>query len=87
MTNGGAAHEGQTRRDFLKAGVAATLAARALRSGPVEGAQTHRSWWVARHAVRGVRKGEGRIGLLLPDGREVPVSRAYARDLRAAGWI
>jgi LytTr DNA-binding domain len=53
----------------------------------VEGAQTHRSWWVARHAVRGVRKGEGRIGLLLPDGREVPVSRAYARDLRAAGWI
>jgi hypothetical protein len=54
---------------------------------PVEGAQTHRSWWVARHAVRGVRKGEGRIGLLLPNGNEVPVSRAYARDLRAAGWI
>ena len=54
---------------------------------PVEGAQTHRSWWVARRAVRSVRRGEGRIGLLLPDGREVPVSRAYSRDLRTAGWI
>lgn len=53
----------------------------------MEGAQTHRSWWVARRAVRSVRRGEGRISLQLPDGREALVSRAYARDLRASGWL
>jgi hypothetical protein len=53
----------------------------------LHGAQTHRSWWVARSAVRSVRRGEGRVSLLLPDGREAPVSRAYARDLRSAGWL
>ena len=26
----------------------------------LEGAQTHRSWWVARDAVRGVERGDGR---------------------------
>lgn len=35
--------------------------------GSIEGAQTHRSWWIARSAFRGVRKGD-RISLLLPDG-------------------
>jgi len=52
----------------------------------LEGAQTHRSWWVARDAVREVRRGDGRATLLLDDGLEVPVSRRYARALRAAGW-
>lgn len=52
----------------------------------LEGAQTHRSWWVARKAVRGVRRGDGKLALLLPDGREAQVSRAFARDLRAAAW-
>jgi hypothetical protein len=45
----------------------------------VEGAQTHRSWWVARAAVREGRRGDGRATLILPDGREAPVSRTYAR--------
>lgn len=54
--------------------------------GAVPGAQTHRSWWVARAAVRSVRKGEGSVSLVLPDGLEVPVSRNAARSLRAAGW-
>lgn len=52
----------------------------------LEGAQTHRSWWVARDAVRDVRRGDGRATLLLDDGLEAPVSRRYARALRAAGW-
>ncbi|RZJ40739.1 MAG: LytTR family transcriptional regulator, partial [Brevundimonas sp.] len=52
----------------------------------LEGAQTHRSWWVARHAVRSVSRGEGRATLTLDDGLEVPVSRRYARALREAGW-
>ena len=53
----------------------------------VEGAQTHRSWWVARAAVEGARKLEGRAILTLPGGVEAPVSRGYARALRAEGWF
>jgi len=53
----------------------------------VEGAQTHRSWWVAKAAVRGARRTDGRAILLLPDGIEAPVSRNYARALRTAGWF
>lgn len=52
----------------------------------LEGAQTHRSWWVARDAVRGVSRGDGRAALTLEGGVVAPVSRRYARALRAAGW-
>jgi DNA-binding LytR/AlgR family response regulator len=52
----------------------------------LEGAQTHRSWWVARDAVRGVSRGDGRATLTLEGGLEAPVSRRYARALREAGW-
>lgn len=53
----------------------------------VEGAQVHRSWWVARAAVEDARRGDGRATLTLKDGARVPVSRAYARALRDSGWI
>lgn len=52
----------------------------------LEGAQTHRSWWVAKDAVRGVARGDGRATLTLEGGLEAPVSRRYARALREAGW-
>ena len=52
----------------------------------LEGAQTHRSWWVAKDAVRAVARGDGRAVLTLDGGIEAPVSRRYARALRAAGW-
>jgi DNA-binding LytR/AlgR family response regulator len=52
----------------------------------LEGAQTHRSWWVAKEAVRGVSRGDGRATLTLEGGLEAPVSRRYAKALRAAGW-
>lgn len=52
----------------------------------LEGAQVHRSWWVARAAVDDVRRGDGRALLTLKGGVEVPVSRTYSRHLRAAGW-
>ena len=52
----------------------------------LEGAQTHRSWWVARNAVRDVSRGEGRATLTLDDGLQAPVSRRYAKALREAGW-
>ena len=53
----------------------------------IEGAQAHRSWWVARAAIAEAKRGDGRATLTLKDGCEVPVSRTYARQLREAGWI
>lgn len=53
----------------------------------IEGAQVHRSWWVARDAIADARRGDGRATLKLKDGAEVPVSRTYAGLLRDRGWI
>jgi hypothetical protein len=53
----------------------------------IEGAQVHRSWWVARAAIADARRGDGRATLVLKDGSEVPVSRTYARVIRELGWI
>lgn len=53
----------------------------------IEGAQVHRSWWVARAAVEGARRGDGRATLKLKGEIEAPVSRAYAKALREAGWF
>jgi len=53
----------------------------------IEGSQTHRSWWVAKNAVRDVRRGDGRVTLVLPDDIHVPVSRSYARSLKESGWF
>ena len=53
----------------------------------IEGAQVHRSWWVARDAIADAKRGDGRAKLKLKDGAEVPVSRTYAGLLRDRGWI
>jgi hypothetical protein len=52
----------------------------------LEGAQTHRSWWVAKAAVTDAERGDGRATLTLKNGVKAPVSRTYARALRAEGW-
>jgi hypothetical protein len=52
----------------------------------IEGAQTHRSWWVAKDAVSNARRADGRAVLTLKNGQEAPVSRSYAGALRKAGW-
>lgn len=52
----------------------------------LEGAQTHRSWWVSRAAVRAVERGNGRATLTLVNGLKVPVSRRYSRALRGDWW-
>lgn len=53
----------------------------------LDGARTHRSWWVARDAVTSARKGDSRGTLILSDGTEAPVSRTYYPALRDAGWF
>jgi hypothetical protein len=52
----------------------------------IEGMQVHRSWWVSRDAITDAKRGDGRATLTLTSGVEAPVSRAYARTLREAGW-
>jgi LytTr DNA-binding domain len=51
------------------------------------GAQTHRSWWVAKEAVRLVSKADGRATLTIEGGVEAPVSRSYYKTLGHAGWL
>lgn len=53
----------------------------------LDGARTHRSWWVAKSALEDVKKGDGRGVLVLKDGVEAPVSRTYYPALRDAGWF
>jgi DNA-binding LytR/AlgR family response regulator len=52
----------------------------------VEGAQTHRSWWVAKDAVQDASRGDGRATLTLEGDVTAPVSRRYSKALREAGW-
>lgn len=53
----------------------------------LEGAQTHRSWWVSRDAVKDVRRDGGRMTLVLSNGAEAPVSRPNVKALKEAGWV
>ena len=51
------------------------------------GAQTHRSWWVAKEAVRSVAKADGRATLTLDHNVEAPVSRSFYKVLGDKGWL
>ncbi len=60
-------------------------AVRELEGG--SGLQVHRSWWVARDAVRDVKRQGSKVSLVLPSGKEAPVSRTFSAQARAAGLI
>jgi DNA-binding LytR/AlgR family response regulator len=51
------------------------------------GAQTHRSWWVAKKAVGDLSKGDGRATLILTNGVSAPVSRSFYKRLNDEGWF
>ncbi|MGH6998968.1 MAG: LytTR family DNA-binding domain-containing protein, partial [Phenylobacterium sp.] len=53
----------------------------------LEGAQTHRSWWVARSAITGVVEDGRNLRLTLRGGLQAPVSRARVGRLREDGWL
>lgn len=53
----------------------------------LEGAQTHRSWWVARTAIESARRDGDKVALVLKGGAEAPVSRPNIKPLRDAGWF
>ncbi|WP_353472564.1 LytTR family DNA-binding domain-containing protein [Salipiger sp. H15] len=46
-----------------------------------DGLRTHRSWWVARRAIRGLEQQEGRPVLRLHSGAAVPVARGRLREV------
>jgi len=52
-----------------------------------EGLRTHRSWWVARHAVRAIEGTPRAMRLHLTNGLTAPVARSAVVHLRKAGWL
>jgi hypothetical protein len=57
-----------------------SLSRAAAELGP-RGIQVHRSWWVARHAIRRVRRTASGLLCVLANGLEVPVSRRRQKAL------
>lgn len=53
----------------------------------LEGMRVHRSWWVAKAAVRACARDGRRMVLTLADGSKAPVTREAAPQLRRAGWV
>ena len=53
----------------------------------LEGAQTHRSWWVARAGIERIERQGREARIRLVTGEDVPVARDAMPRLRAAGWL
>lgn len=60
---------------------------RAIEGLTIEGLQTHRSWWVARGAVKAVEGDARSMRLRLSNGVVAPVARTAVTRLKAAGWV
>ena len=50
-----------------------------------DGLQVHRSWWVAKPAVRDTSRQGSKLSLVLVSGKLVPVSRTFLPEVKAAG--
>ena len=53
----------------------------------IEGAQVHRSWWVARDAIEKVARDGRNVRLELRGGLTAPVARNMVPELRERGWL
>jgi DNA-binding LytR/AlgR family response regulator len=56
-------------------------------AAPVDGLRVHRSHWVARDAVRAVRREGDRAVLQMTSGGDIPASRSHIPALREAGLL
>ena len=52
-----------------------------------DGLRVHRSWWVARSAVRQVLRNGRNVRIRLEGGLEAPVARDRIAELENAGWL
>jgi hypothetical protein len=59
----------------------------AIQLAETDGLRTHRSWWVASHAVVRIEGNARSMRLCLSNGVVAPVSRPAIVHLKAAGWI
>lgn len=50
------------------------------------GLQTHRSWWVAKKSIKSTDKKDRKVILSLVNGLDVPVSRTFQAEVKAAGF-
>lgn len=55
--------------------------------GDARGLQVHRSWWVARSAVRASTGDSRSLELILSNGLHVPVARSRVAAVRTEGWV
>jgi LytTr DNA-binding domain len=53
----------------------------------IDGAQVHRSWWIARAAIDRIEGGGRQLRLRLVNGLEVPVARRRLAELKAQRWL
>lgn len=53
----------------------------------IEGAQVHRSWWIARAAIVSSKRSGRNVSLVLKGDLLVPVSRPNVRALQESGWL
>ena len=53
----------------------------------LEGLLVHRSWWVAKSAVRAVERDGRSVRLILPNELVAPVARTMVPVLKNAGWL
>lgn len=60
---------------------------RAIEAMQVDGLRTHRSWWVATHAVAAVEGNARAMRLRLSNGVTAPVARSAVIHLKSAGWL
>ncbi len=60
---------------------------RAIEAMQVQGLRTHRSWWVASHAVERVDGNARSMRLILSNGAIAPVARSAVIHLKANGWF
>lgn len=51
------------------------------------GMQVHRSYWVARDAIKAIEKHGRKTVLVLKNGQRVPVSESFLPAVRGAGWL
>lgn len=60
---------------------------RAIEAMQVEGLRTHRSWWVASHAVAAVEGNARSMRPRLSNGVVAAVARSAVIHLKTAGWF
>ena len=65
----------------------ATLSDCITQTDPMDGLQVHRSYWVARFAVKDISRLHGRYQCTLTDGTIIPISRSGIATIRDAEWI